>query len=80
MPTSGLHPTFQWDQSPCSFAVDVDITRAHQVAGEGFPAYRSPLTCSFRGLTLTTLSTLMGEFRKQFSFRKEHMVSTAFFT
>lgn len=32
------------------------------------------------GLTLTTLSTLMAEFWKQFSFRNEQMVSTALFT
>lgn len=32
------------------------------------------------GLTLTTLSTLMGEFRKQLSLRNEQMVSTALFT
>lgn len=31
-------------------------------------------------LTLTTLSTLMGEFWKQLSLRKEQMVSTALFT
>lgn len=45
----------------------------HQPAGASWPA-------ALWGLTLTTLSTLMGEFWKQFSLRNEQMVSTALFT
>lgn len=45
----------------------------HQPAGPSLPT-------ALRGLTLTTLSTLMAEFRKQFSLRNEQMASTALFT
>lgn len=47
--------------------------RDHQPAGPSLPT-------ALWGLTLTTLSTLMGEFRKQFSLRNEQIVSTALFT
>lgn len=47
--------------------------RDHQPTGPSLPT-------ALWGLTLTTLSTLMGEFRKQLSLRNEQMVSTALFT
>lgn len=57
------------------------VTAVGREGSDAMPATgRACPAAALRGLTLTALSTLMGEFRKQFSLRKAQMVLTALFT
>lgn len=84
-PLSAIHsqPHFGFSSTPGLVLIVIKMIEVGQAwpwSGKDHQPAGPSLPTALWGLTLTTLSTLIAEFWKQFSLRNEQMVSTALFT